>query len=187
MKHRIDEIIKAYGLKNLKRTGWLQSGIDPDMVETVASHSWGMAFLFSVLEPDLPQEIDRYRSLKMAVLHDLAESSVGDITPQDGISAGEKQRIERAALQELVAPHPQGAGLLELWDEFEAGATLEAQTIKALDKLDMLIQATIYEQETGVDLDSFWENTDALFKEGVFKTIYEHIRMNRRKFKGINS
>lgn len=184
MKQKIEQILAAYGLKKLPRAGWIQSGIDPLAVESVASHSWGMAFLFTIIEPLLAPNIDRYRGLRMAVMHDLAESRVGDMTPQDGVDFNQKHDLERQAYEELMRDHPNGDDLLAIWEEFEAGQSPEAQIIKQLDKLDMLLQAYLYEKHENVVLDSFWENTESLFKESAIASIYDYIRMNRHKSKG---
>jgi putative hydrolase of HD superfamily len=42
----------------------------------------------------LPPDIDRERCLRMALVHDLAECIVGDITPHMGISKEDKHRRE---------------------------------------------------------------------------------------------
>lgn len=181
----LETLIAGYGLKLLKRSGWIQSGLSEEQVETVAAHSWGMAYLFNVLEDIFPNNINKYRALKMAVMHDLAEAKVGDITPADNIPAPEKQLLERDAFQELSAQFSQGgADLMAIWEEFEAGRTPEAQLIKRLDKLDMLIQATIYEQTTGINLDSFWQGMDSLFISTELEPIYDQIQMKHHKSKG---
>ena len=33
--------------------------------------------------------------MKLAIVHDLAESIIGDITPQDGVTKEEKYRLEK--------------------------------------------------------------------------------------------
>ena len=53
----------------------------------------------------------------LALVHDLAESIVGDITPYCGVSKEEKQRREMDAMQEitkLIAPR--GERLMELFE-----------------------------------------------------------------------
>lgn len=53
----------------------------------------------------------------IALVHDLAESIVGDITPLCGVSREEKHRREIEAMQEitnLISPH--GRHLMELFE-----------------------------------------------------------------------
>ena len=73
-----ETFIEILGLKDLDRAGWLRSGLTN--VESVAAHSWGVAFLAFHL---CPEELDRQRLMEMAICHDVAEIKVGDITPYD--------------------------------------------------------------------------------------------------------
>ena len=77
---------EALLLKELDRSGWKRVGVENP--ESVAAHTWGMCWLILVLAP---HEIDQLRALKLAIIHDLAEARVGDITPHDGVSKAEKK------------------------------------------------------------------------------------------------
>lgn len=72
-----------------KRTGWVRKGI-PE-AESIADHMYRMSVLALMSED---QNLDIFRCVALAVVHDLAEAEVGDITPFDGISKEEKQRME---------------------------------------------------------------------------------------------
>lgn len=55
--------------------------------------------------------------LSEALIHDLAESIVGDITPYCGISKEEKKQREMDAMQEIAKLiEPQGQRLLDLFN-----------------------------------------------------------------------
>lgn len=127
---------EALALKVLDRAGWKRVGVAAP--ESVADHSYGVALAALVLAPP---ELDRARLLAMALLHDLAEVRIGDITPHDGVPREEKKRREAAAAAALFADHP---GLLALWEEAEAGQSAEARFLKELDRLDMALQAEAY-------------------------------------------
>ena len=129
-------VVEAFGLKDLPRAGWVRVGVQAP--ESVAAHAWGVAFLALVR---CPPELDRGRVLALALLHDLAEARVGDITPYDGVSPEEKHRREREAAEEMLAGRPE---LLALWREVEERATPEARFVKELDLADLRAQAEIY-------------------------------------------
>ena len=76
-------------LKNVKRTGWVNSGVN--LPESVADHMYRMSMM-SFLITD--QAVNRDRLIKICLVHDLAESLVGDITPYEGVSKEEKRRLE---------------------------------------------------------------------------------------------
>ena len=143
-------LLEALALKNLPRSGWLRVGVPAP--ESVAAHSWGVALLALAL---CPPHLDRARSVALAVLHDLAEVRVGDLTPHDGVAPAQKQRLERSALTAMVQPLPGGDELAALWEEFEAGASAEARFVRACDKLDMALQAARYSADHGVDTREF--------------------------------
>jgi putative hydrolase of HD superfamily len=135
----LDALIEAVRLKRVARAGWVRVGV-PDP-ESVAAHSWGVAWLAVVLAPP---ELDRARVLTYAVLHDLAEAWVGDLTPHDGVSREDKERRERVAVTDLCARIPRGAEVLAAWEAYEAQADDEARFVRQLDRLDMAVQAAAY-------------------------------------------
>lgn len=77
-------------LKLQKRTGWVRQGIN--LPESIADHMYRMAMLSLLSEED--DRLDIAKCVQMAVVHDLAEATVGDITPYDGISKAEKEKLE---------------------------------------------------------------------------------------------
>src|SRR6056297_1841506 len=76
----LDALLDAYALKDEGRTGWQLRGVDAP--ESVAAHSWGVAYLVLALgdrfRGDLP-DIDLDRALRLAVVHDVAEAETGDV------------------------------------------------------------------------------------------------------------
>ena len=130
------------GLKDILRTGWVRAGVDSP--ESVAAHSWGMSVLAMHL---CPENLDRMRVIEMCLVHDLPEVEVGDLTPNDDTST--KSKDEHRAMTRLA---PQW---LDLFEEYEAQETEEANFVKYLDKLDMALMARIYEERQGLDLSEF--------------------------------
>lgn len=164
--------LEAMGLKHLPRAGWARVGVRScdthadayDVsVESVAAHSWGVAML-TLLR--CPPELDRHRVLAMAILHDLAEVRVGDLTPHDGVPADVKHAREREAIHAMLGHRPE---LLALWEEAEAGVTAEARFLKLLDRADMGLQAERYKMrhhDVSEFLDSTRDARAALFDSG---------------------
>lgn len=102
----------------------------------------------------LPPAVSAH-AMKLALVHDLAEALVGDITPHDGVSTEEKERRERAAMATVrdevlggdgvAGGGALGAHLVALWEEYEAGETEAAALVKDVDKHEMIVQAFEYE------------------------------------------
>ena len=82
----------------------------------------------------------------MAIIHDLPEVIVGDITPHDNISKQDKYTLENEAARTLFP-----AELYELWKEAQEGKSAESKYLKQLDKLDMGLQAELYDQKINVE------------------------------------
>lgn len=137
-------------MKALPRAGWVRAGVRQP--ESVAAHAWGVAWLVLAL---CPPHVDRGRALALAVVHDLAEVRVGDLTPHDPVTAVEKRRREEEAFRELVAGR---ADLEDLLREYLDASTPEGRFVRACDKLDMALQAAWYEAREPLDLREFVES-----------------------------
>ncbi|CAG0891646.1 unnamed protein product [Darwinula stevensoni] len=138
------EFLKFAGkLKALRRTGWVKNGIENP--ETVAGHMYRMGVMSMVIND--PQ-LDMNKCLRMSLVHDLAESIVGDITPHCGVSDEEKHKKETEAMESLTSLLDPSVGkeVQNLFQEFEAQATAEAMFVRDLDRFDMILQAFEYEE-----------------------------------------
>jgi len=142
-------------LKALPRTGWLQRGVTS--AESVAEHSFGVAALAVVLTA-ADDSWNRERILAMALIHDFAEALLGDLPLSARRLIGEavKRDAERRAMVEICAAIPGGERLMLLWEEYTAGETREARFVKALDRVETLLQALAYERAGNRSLDEFW-------------------------------
>ena len=160
-------------LKSVPRTGWLDRGIEPIRVESVADHSFGMALLAWACALQRQAEgaaIDPERVLKLAIIHDLAEAETGDSTPYDPAAMpGEHDRSARRAFLETrhsrdpdrsaakraeedavmrtfldALPGPTRPELEVLWDELQLGVSSEARFVKQVDRLETFLQSRFY-------------------------------------------
>ncbi|KAH0453736.1 hypothetical protein IEQ34_018060 [Dendrobium chrysotoxum] len=93
----IDFLSLCHRLKTTKRAGWVRKGVQEP--ESVADHMYRMSVM--ALIADYSPDIDRERCIKMALVHDIAEAIVGDITPSDGVPKDEKSRREREAINHM--------------------------------------------------------------------------------------
>ncbi len=161
------ELVDALGrLKETPRTGWLDRGIPAEETESVADHSFGVALLAWLLAPDA---LDRARVVELALVHDLAESAVGDLTPYDrdalpGLDLEDRRALldrrhvrsedrtqakhvaEDAAIERLAcALTPDRGELLRTrWAELRDRTTPEARFVKKMDVLETWLQSRRY-------------------------------------------
>ncbi len=102
--------------------------------------------------------LNRERTLKMIVLHDLAEAVTGDIplTNQQGtFSQKDKHSAERLAMNHLLEPLDTQTKqeFLALWDETEAAETNEAKFVRAIDYLEGCLQYLVMDMGKWTDED----------------------------------
>lgn len=163
----VDTLLECLRLKSLERAGWVRTGVPSP--ESVAAHSWGVAWLVLVLAP--PQ-LDRARALSYAVLHDLPEVRVGDLTPADGVAKAEKARREQASMAGLAA----GLGddrLLALWNAYEAQADDEARFVRELDRLDMALQAVAHHEAGHPGMRQFLDSAAEVVRHPALRPLFD--------------
>jgi len=166
-------------LKETPRAGWALRGIAD--AESVAEHSHRVALLALLLAPRAEPPLDPGWCVAMALVHDLAEALVGDITPFDGVGVDEKFRREDAAMQRLAALADDD-GLLVLWREYAAGASPEASFVKELDKLETVLQAAEYGASGSVghdSLDEFWDAAGVRIRSAETRALLAALRRER--------
>lgn len=176
----IDFLTLCQRLKTTKRTGWVYRGIrDP---ESIADHMYRMAAM-ALIAVDIPG-IDRDKCIKMAIVHDIAEAIVGDITPSDGVPKEEKNRRERKALDEMCGILGGGSiadEIYQLWNEYEENSSPEAKIVKDFDKVEMILQALEYEIAQGKNLDEFFKSTAGKFQTDIGKAWAAEIVSRRNR------
>ncbi len=165
----IDTLLEAVALKRLARAGWGRVGVE--QAETVASHTWGVAWLVLNF---LPADLCREKALRYAILHDLPEVRTGDVTPHDGVSHQTKHEREERAMVALCEGLPRGAELLATWQQYERQSDAESQFVRQLDRLDMAIQAVAYAHEA--DCSEFIESAASVVTHPVLVSLLEQLR-----------
>ncbi|MEZ2296681.1 HD family hydrolase [Variovorax sp. RCC_210] len=143
LKGKLAFLREAEKLKDVLRSGHTSSG----RAESTAEHSWRLCLMAMAFAEELAP-LDLLKVLKLCVVHDLGEAINGDIPAISQAAHPDKGARERHDLLTLMAPlQPPGEAslglhgeLLALWDEYDAATTPEAQAVKALDKLETMLQ-----------------------------------------------
>jgi len=172
----LDFFKTAANLKRIPRQGWVDK-LSLNNPESVADHSYSMAVMSMVIS-DLGN-YDSEKILKMVLLHDLSESHIGDYTPEQ-ISKEEKNKLENNAFNEIIKKLPDSiqSQYLKIWQEYQENKSPESIIVHQIDKLEMVLQAKIYQKEgqSKEKLESFFESakidiTDPKLKELFTKII----------------
>ena len=127
-------------LKRTKRAGWISQGILDS--ESVADHSYSVAALSMILAPKL--SVDGDKLIKMALIHDIGESIIGDVrwyTPEKGLDKdvlAKKEKDEGKAVRKILETLGKDE-YLQLWEEMEGKKTKEAKIHKEIDRIDLAL------------------------------------------------
>lgn len=176
----VSPVILAYfefnQLKQLYRQGWLRRGVSKERCESVAEHSLGVTILVCWLAQSYYPELDLCKVMRMALIHDFGEIYAGDIIPGDEVSPEEKYRLELESVERVFSRLPNGAEYIILWGEFEDGQTPEARFVSQVDRLEMGLQASVYEHQGHENLGEFFGSArGALFDPQLIELLQEAI------------
>ena len=154
-------LIELQRLKRLDRTGWTLRGL-PNGTESVAAHSFGVACTAMLLADELSRQgvdINVEKVIRISLLHDWAETRVGDMPRTAKMYFGEEvtRKAEMGAFTEIVRQLNGANTYLDLYEDYESRLSLEARVVKAADVIDLLIQVLALEKAGARGLDEFWE------------------------------
>lgn len=126
------------GMKQILRQTMLA---DYSRRENDAEHSWHFAVMAMILAEYADPEVNMYRVLKMALVHDLVEVYAGDIFAYDEQGNRDKEQREQQAADRIfgMLPEDQGKELRSLWEEFDAMETKDALYAACIDRLQPFI------------------------------------------------
>lgn len=139
--NNIDKVIRFIkeieNLKSVTRTAWTKTG----RRESTAEHSWRLAMLLMVLREDF-KDLDIDKAINMSLVHDLGELYDGDISAKLQNDNDNKAEMEEKAMRRMltILPENLAENIYDLWKEYNECSTKEAKLVKAMDKLETIVQ-----------------------------------------------
>lgn len=126
--------------------------------ESVAAHTWRLCMLILAIHEHLSKKLDLSKAIELALIHDLPEVIAGDPSSmgEDGLGKGSHSYDKNIAMQQSIVeadaanklfsvlPEKEKKHLLELWQEFDSLQSYEAKVVKALDRIECMIQVLEY-------------------------------------------
>jgi len=171
----LDFFKTAINLKKIHRQGWIDKLSMPNP-ESVADHSYSMAIMGMIVS-----DLENYNSekiIKMILLHDLAESKIGDYTPGQ-IDLEKKNEIENTAFLKILEDLPNSlqSQYQNFWKEYQENSSPESKIVHQLDKLEMVLQAKTYQGEghSKEQLESFYESAKKEIVNPKLKELFRNI------------
>lgn len=137
LKGRLEFLREAEQLKSVLRSAHTSSGRQ----ESTAEHSWRLSLMAMVFADEL-KGLDLLKVLKLCLIHDLGEAISGDIPAVSKNDFPDKTEQERADLLHLTRSLDEGlrTQIMTLWEDYENAGSPEALAVKALDKLETILQ-----------------------------------------------
>jgi putative hydrolases of HD superfamily len=132
-------------LKAIKRSGWINK-VKVKNPESVADHTYAMSTMVMVFSDILGMKTEK--AMKMAILHDLGESIIGDYEPSE-ISSNEKRIKETEAIDRILKhlPPETRKEYADIWKEYLENKTDTSQLVHGVDRFEMAFQAKAYESQ----------------------------------------
>ena len=132
-------LTEADRLKSVLRATPLCDGA---RMENSAEHSWHIALYALVLAEHAGTDLDSAKVIKMLLLHDLVEIDAGDAPVFGTHDADALAEREQAAADRIfgLLPDDQAQTFRDIWNEFEANETPEAQFAKSIDRMQPPMQ-----------------------------------------------
>lgn len=156
----LDFLKIAINLKKIRRQGWIEK-LSIKNPESVADHTYSMAIIGMILS-DL-EKYDTEKILKMILIHDLAESLMGDFTPEQK-SKEEKFELENKTFKKILKTLPENLQnqYFHIWNDYQTDTSKEANFVHQIDKLEMALQAKIYSKQlkSNDDLETFFNSAE---------------------------
>lgn len=120
--------------------------------ESVADHVWRMAFMLVFFKERITASFDFEKTMKMILIHDLPEIRTGDIPLMSDLRkdinfAAQKSENEKQVFSQMFSWF--SWEFLQIFEEFEAKESIEAQLVNNLDRIEGAFQAYEYFQSIG--------------------------------------
>lgn len=178
----VDFIKETEKLKDVHRSGFTSGGKS----ESTAEHSWRLGLL-AMLLMDKFEGCDPVKVLSLCLIHDLGELDSGDIPAVYEVAEAVKFAAEETTMERISAilPSDKGHGLVKLWREYDEGKTPEAKVVKALDKMETIIQHNqganpkAFDYKFNLDYGKHLTRDDHVLKE--LRSIVDEMTLKRLK------
>jgi putative hydrolase of HD superfamily len=147
--------------------------------ESSAEHMWGCLLLADYFLSSMKTKIDRLKAYELLMYHDIVEIEVGDtpIHPDAVDSTKSKRESDASVVLSKKLPSVLSQKYLDLFNEYEAGKTIEARFARAIDGLEAEIHELDYKQD--------WEGWTKEFLVSKKAYLFEDFPEMKEAFNGI--
>jgi len=133
MKNIANLLFEAKILKEIPRSGYHFLGVGK---ESVAEHCFSTTFIAYVMSR-METEIDALKLICMCLIHDLPETRIGDLNT---VHKKYVKADETEAIKDTIEGLAFGQNLTDLFDEFNAGRSIEAKLAHDADQIALILE-----------------------------------------------
>lgn len=130
MKRDIEFLFEMGALRLIPRQ-WQRFHLP--FVQNLTEHHFRVIWIALVIAAH-EKSVDTAKIMKMALVHDIAESRTGDV---DYLARQYVERHEDIGIKDMLADTSLQTEFLALWQEYEDRQTLESKIVKDADNLDV--------------------------------------------------
>ena len=135
-------------LKEVERSGWNTWNISRNKrVESIPEHVYGAQQLAFAIYSEFDIDIDLFKVNSMLAYHETEEIDIGDLHPFSGVSASEKAKLGKQAVDKIVSKMKKKNFITSLIDEFNERKTPEAKFAYLCDKMEADLMSKKYQDE----------------------------------------
>jgi putative hydrolases of HD superfamily len=158
IKRDLELLYELSMLRNIPRSWCQVMGME---VSNLAEHHFRVAWIALILAKH-ENVTNHEKILKMALVHDIAESRTGDV---HYVSRLYTQRDEHTATKDMLQDTELQQDMLAISEEYEKRESIESKIVKDADNLDVDLE--LHELKQGTELEKRWHN----MRE---KSVYPH-------------
>lgn len=141
-------------LGDLKRSGPVQWQVNRPRTEDLKDHVLDLIVMIKLLRPHLPIDIDMFKIIDYAIVHDSEEVITGDITGFEGVTSDDKKRVSKIAMDYLINEYHNIMNYEESMTDYKGRNDIEAKIVYMLDKISHCIPFLKYDYESKIDMDN---------------------------------
>ncbi len=161
-------------LKDKTRSGWDSNHWNiKGRRETVSEHIVGTLLLHTALSSDFDYNFNIDNVYQVLALHEVGESLIGDITPFDGITPEEKEKLEHKAMEDSIGDLFLKDYYLRLLFEFDKQKKKKMKYAHFIDKIEADLTSKRY-QDKGLQNDLSDQNENVVMKSKKVQDMIEN-------------
>lgn len=181
-RNQLETYLLLHRLSEVRRSGWVHYRVrNPETVMCHMYDAWLFGQIFLPNQVEGSNDYDKQKILNLLLVHDLAESIIGDIPTPARDANPEYDVAEDDAMFSILESHdiPCGDDFRRLWNEWIRQETVNSIIARDIDVLQSIVQYCIYRTSNSnlrdPETTSNWIGKKNRLKTDMVKSIFERV------------